>query len=159
MTVLTRKVFRPASSPNLSGLMGLYEQNYRRLLRLLPEWPLPFDEAVSRSSADRDLHMRVVERTKYTTTVHLTYFFEEADGRVSDPDMEVRLFHDAQLAEVLACGMHPRSLNFGDFDFESASAVDVRWGRNLFLNKWLDYLLTHGHGFATSHRPRYAQKR
>lgn len=154
MSTLAHKVFTRTKYPNLTGLMGLYEQNYQRLMRLVPEWPVPFEEAVSHAPGDRNLYLEVRERTKYTTTLHLTYRFNESGRQVCDPDMEVRLFHDARLAEVLACGMHPRSLNFGEFDFESSSAVEARWARNLFLNKWLDYLLTHGHGFVTARRPR-----
>ena len=147
----------PQNSPaNFRGLMGLYEQNYQRLLRLLPEWPLPFEEAISTSSSDRRLHLRVLESTKYTDTVHLTYLFHDEE-MLAEPDMDVRLFHDAGLAEVLGCAMLPRKLNFGNFNFESTSALEARWGRNLFLNKWLDYLLEHGHGFVSSHRPRVEQ--
>lgn len=152
MSAVMRKALHPG--PNLRGLMGLYEQNYQRLIRLVPEWPIPFDKALSHAKADRTLHLKVIERTKYTTSIHLTYLFYESGVKVADPDIETRLFHDAQLAEVTACGMHPRSLNFGNFDFENCSALEARWRRNLFLNKWLDYLLTHGHGFTTAHRPR-----
>lgn len=141
-------------APSLRGLMGIYEQNYQRLLRLLPEMPLPFSAAVSRSGSDRLLYLQVLERTPYTTSIHLTYRFEENLRQIADPDMEIRLFHDACLAEVMACGMHPRSLNFGDFDFGNCSALEARWKRNLFLNKWLDYLLAHGHGFVMADRPR-----
>lgn len=157
MSISSAALSNPA--PNLRGLMGLYESNYQRLMQLLPEWPLPFEQATSSSMVDRKLHVTVVEQTKYTTTILLTYWFLDETGRTADPDMQVRLFHDARLAEVMACGMHPRSLNFGAFDFEKSSAVDARWGRNLFLNKWLDYLLTHGHGFVSAYRPRKACER
>ncbi len=140
--------------PGLNGLMALYEQNYLRLTRLIPEWPIPFEKAVSRTQADRTLHLFVLERTKYTTSIRLTYLFEDEGDTQADPDMELRLFHDASLAEVLACEIHPRRLSFGDFNYTKNSAFDARWARNLFLYKWLDYLLTHGHGFAAAQRPR-----
>lgn len=152
MSLATKKVL-PGQS-DLTVLMDLYEQNYQRLCRLIPERPIPYDEAVSSSAADRKLHLTVLERTRYTSIIRLTYWFDDADSNQADPNMEIRLFHDAELAEVLACEMHPRRLSFGDFDFEKHSALQAKWGRNLFLNKWLDYLLTHGHGFSTAHRPR-----
>ena len=51
-----------------------------------------------------DLHLRVVERCRFTTTYHLSYVFHDCDGAFPAPDMQVRLYHDAQVGEVISCG-------------------------------------------------------
>ena len=135
---------RPRS---LSGLMGLYESSYARFMRLAPYRELPFDEAISSSPADSDVHLRVLERCKFTTTLQLTYWFENEGERTADPDLTIRLYHDTGQAEALHCSLHPRCVALRDFKYQEKSVLESQWGRNLMLNKWLAYLLEHQHGF------------
>lgn len=139
---LTRQLWtRPRS---FAGLMALYESNYRRLQRLLPELDVPFETAVSRAAGDRDLHLRVLERCPYTLTLHLTYWFDGDGGeRHADPDLAVRVYRDAQLAEATRRDAH-----------SCHAALAEQWQRNLLLNKWLAFCLQQGHGFGMAHRPR-----
>lgn len=142
---------RPRS---FAGLMALYESNYRRFERLAPELDLPFDAAVSHSASDRDLHLRVIERCKYTTTVHLTYWFRANGVPRPDPDVQIRLYHDAGLAEAVHCQAQSRYAALPGLDLENEAALDAQWPRNLLLNKWLLFCLQHGHGFSHIARPR-----
>lgn len=134
---------RWARPRSFAGLMALYESNYRRLQRLLPELDLPFEQAVSHAKGDRDLHLRVLERCPYTLTLHLTYWFEDGEETVADPDLAVRVYRDAQLAEATGRGSHSRHTGLAE-----------QWQRNLLLNKWLAFCLQQGHGFGMAHRPR-----
>lgn len=133
--------------------MSLYESNYRRLLRLIPEKRFAYDAAVSRSELDHDLHLQVLARDKYTLTLRLTYLFREglnADpADQANPDLVVRVYHDAGLAEAM---------DHRDYAPAPKGAYAERladsWRRNVLLNKWLDFLLGRGHGFALAGRPR-----
>lgn len=146
---------RPRS---FSGLMSLYESNYLRLARLVPDLDFPFDSAVSRSELDLDLHLSVLERNRYTTDIRLTYWFREKDGEaIAEPDVHMRVYRDAGLVEAFRLGPAPHVpvLNgLIDFDFETGSHLQHRWTRNLVLNKWLVFCLERGHGFTTAGRPR-----
>jgi len=144
---------RPSS---LARLMALYESNYARLLQLLPEPELPFERALSRSPLDRELHLRVLERSRYTVTFNLTYQFEDAGAMQAEPDVDVRIYRDVALAEALRVGPHSHCAVLRDLDRELGPMLTGRWGRNLTLNKWLAYLLAHGHGFSLAGRPRQA---
>ncbi len=125
--------------------MGLYESNYRRLVRLIPERQFPLDTAISRSLLDGDLHLSIVSRERYTLTLRLTYWFQNGMEYHAQPDLTVRVYHDAALAEVLApAGMRE----------DYARTLAARWARNLLLNKWLAFLLGKGHGFVMAGRPR-----
>lgn len=136
--------------------MALYEDSYARLLQLVPEPDCPFEQAVSRSQLDRDLHLHVLERSRYTVTINLSYRFEQAGSLLAEPDVDIRIYRDAMLAEALRVGPHAHCAVLRDLDRELGPMIEGRWGRNLLLNKWLAYLLTRGHGFSVAGRPRQA---
>ncbi len=122
---------RPRS---FAGLVNLWESNYLRLQRLLPQWRLEIDQARSVSQTDAPLYLQVLERSPYTLTLLLTYRFGDA-GEL--PRLRVRIYHDARVAQA----MDAPPAQFGHH-------LERQWERNLLLNKWLEYCLSHGHGFA-----------
>lgn len=132
---------------NFAGLMELYECNYIRLRNLVPDVDVMPDAVISRIPGVLDLHLRVIERNKFTTTLHLTYYFSDKEGRFPAPDMRVRLYHDAQVGEVIACGRR-RGVRHAEYNrmFNSYSLTE-KWHMNRFLQKWLGYCLMQGHRF------------
>ncbi|MDX1453899.1 MAG: DUF1249 domain-containing protein [Gammaproteobacteria bacterium] len=132
---------------SFKGLMALYESNYRRLGKLLGNRRALPDEAVSAVRDDLDLHLRVEEQTPYTTTFRLTYRFGEDGSGEADPDLQVRIYHDVQVAEVLSCKPTHRHHMLKRFDARGQNELASRWQRNLLLNKWLEYCLERGHSF------------
>ncbi len=127
--------------------MELYECNYMRLRLLVPDLANMPEDAISQADGALDLHLQVVERCKYTTTVKLTYQFFDADGEFAAPDIKVRIYHDAQVAEVLSCGRR-RGHREAEYDrSRNDYSLDHKWRMNRFLYKWLGYCLHHGHGF------------
>jgi len=127
------------------GLMALYESNYLRLLRLMPEVARLDGCFRSSIAGDCDLHVEILERCKYTVTLSLTYHLETDDGLLIDPDMTVRVYLDGQLAEVLAIGERQLHTALCRLVLEHRDELDRRWRRNVVLNKWLDYLSEQGH--------------
>ena len=155
MAVTKRKHRIPLAPPrSFAGLMALYESNFRRLVRLLPEIDLPFERAASRGADGQTLHLRVTERCKYTTTVHLSYWFASGDGWRADPDLTVRIYRDAELAEAVHCDLTSRYAAITGVDLAHGDVLGAQWPRNLLLNKWLAFCLQQGHGFSGAHRPR-----
>ena len=91
---------------------------------------------------------------------HLRYFCVVAEElnltcaaeRLHTPDMQVRVYHDARLAEARSCA-EPR------VDVVPAAVcrlhdslrgeLDRRWARNMLLNKWLEYCTERGHRFGS----------
>lgn len=138
----------------LAHLLELYERNYRLIERLVPELDLPFDRAVSQSPSDLPLHLSVVERAPYTVELRLTYQFAAPDGHTFEPDLWVRVYRDAQVAEALHCGRRMPWLATDERDPAAQHFLKDQWARNHMLSKWLEYLLEHGHGFAVAMRPR-----
>lgn len=127
------------------GLMALYESNFLRLLQLIPELEQLDGCFRSRIAGDCDLHVSILERSRYTVTLSLTYLFDLPDGKVADPDMTVRVYLDGRLAESMSfCGqpVHEELRRLAKTD---GRALGARWKRNVVLNKWLEYLIDQGH--------------
>src|SRR5688572_22281934 len=80
-----------------SGLMDLYEQNYIRLRRLIPDFDHLTEQAVSTVHGCMDLHYQCLERSPYTTVFILTYRYQATDGRKVEPDLKIRVYHDARM--------------------------------------------------------------
>ncbi len=135
-------VVRPKS---FAGLMSVYESNYLRLLHLIPELHRLDGCYRSRVAGDCDLFLEVQERSRYTVTLTLTYFFEADGGRVADPDMLVRAYLDGRLAEAMRLGNDHRHAEVRRLVRQHGRELGERWKRNIVLNKWLDYLIEQGH--------------
>jgi uncharacterized protein YqiB (DUF1249 family) len=148
--IVPQCIHRPGS---FTGLMTMYESNYLKF-RLLTDTIPPTAEAealVSRVPGDCDLHLSTVRREPYTTTLKLTYWFTESDSgdalHVPDPDLTVRIYHDARLVEGVGGQRFHRHPVLRDLAVEHSAELDRRWQINIMLNKWLDYLLERGHSF------------
>ncbi len=140
---LPKHLFR---GPNLAGLLALYESNYARLWRLFPLNQHHRYQLVSHVPNDYPLHLYQLQRSRYTTTYQLTYFFLQ-DGRwVADPDLHVRVYHDAHQAESIFAGSNPSTFLHGRVT-KHHNALRQKWELNILLNKWLRYCLDHGHHF------------
>jgi uncharacterized protein YqiB (DUF1249 family) len=138
-------IYRPGS---FTGLMTIYESNYLKMQQLGGFANAGAKTDFSAVPGDCDLHMEVLRREPYTTTLRLTYWFEEPDGAaVADPDIVLRAYHDARLVEAVASTNQHRHHRLKQLAMTHAAELDRRWQRNITLNKWLDYLLDMGHGF------------
>jgi uncharacterized protein YqiB (DUF1249 family) len=133
--------------------MTLYESNYIRLGWLVGNLRALDGEHRSRVDGDVELKLAVRERGPYTTTLSLTYVFAGPDGApVEDPNLEIRVYHDARLAEArtdAGRSTHPGLRQLSDRARREAqdSALGHRWARNMMLNKWLEYCSDRGHRF------------
>ena len=144
------------SPGTFAALMDLYEQNYIGIRRLLPVMPSTPVHRVSRTPSGLDLHFHLVERSRYTSELILTYQFDQKEGAfIAEPNLRIRVYHDARQAEVLAA--HPR--HYPPLATHSRSCwahgphLPNRWRINRFLYKWLSYCLHQGHRFAESLDP------
>jgi uncharacterized protein YqiB (DUF1249 family) len=128
------------------SLMTLYESNYIRLRQLTPNLLDLVGAATSSPPNDCPLRLSVEERGRYTTTFTLTYLFEQNGVATTDPDLQVRVYHDARLAEAMRAAPRHRHQVLSGLRVQ-LSELDARWQRNVMLNKWLDYCAERGHRF------------
>jgi uncharacterized protein YqiB (DUF1249 family) len=142
------KVHPGVRARDLPALMELYELNYIQLRQLVPDMCAVQDRSISRVDGALDLYLSVLERSKYTTTVHLSYQFNDSEGDFPAPDLVVRMYHDAQVAEVISRGRQ-RAHRDAEYDrFRHQYCIQTKWQVNRFLHKWLGYCLRQGHAFS-----------
>ncbi len=133
------------------ALMSLYESNWVRLRALLGEVRQLSGRAVSRVDGDCELEVTVLEHSAYTSVLRLTYLFPDAGSLLREPDLEVRVYHDAELAEASQVGSVQTHAALRQIDAGLSGMLDRRWHRNMLLNKWLEYLMDTGHGQSSLH--------
>ncbi|MCX7057909.1 MAG: DUF1249 domain-containing protein [Proteobacteria bacterium] len=123
-------------------LMTLYESNYIRLGGLVGDVRDLAGTRRSHPAADCELRLDVLERGPYTTMLQLTYAFGGGDEFPDAPDLAVRIYHDARVAEAHGVGTTPGHATSRRVD---GDGLEARWARNVMLNKWLEYLADRGH--------------
>ena len=142
------------SSPGrFDFLMGLYAENFQRLIRLFVPGELAIGSYVSCVGDGLDIHIRVQERHAYTLDLEMTYGFVDAHTGMRAPSAQLRIYTDAKLAEVLHChpGRHLWQI-LGPFP-PARSVLQYRLRMNSFLSRWLEYLREQGHGVNTLLKP------
>jgi hypothetical protein len=127
--------------------MGLCEENYAILLRLVPQLSRLRGEHCCKRTG-MALHLEILEQARYTTLLRLTYFFPHDDGVVhriprADPDALLRAYHDARQVEVIDLRQTALPLH----NHYRCPALEAKWKANLFLSKWLAYCAAQGHRF------------
>ena len=151
-------ILLPTASPwlhnapeSFSALMDLYERNYIQIRRLLPVMPPAAAVRISQTPGGLDLHLRIVERCRYTSELILTYQFGGEDGSpIAEPDLRIRVYHDARQAEAMTAHLRHDSVfssDFSDAGRKDRAGLYRRWRINRFLYKWLSYCLRRGHCF------------
>ncbi len=131
---------RAATARSFAGLMELYEQNYMRLRNIAPDLNVA-DEMISSVPGHQDLYLSITQRCRYTTMLRMTYQFEEDDQLLFEPDLHLKIYHDARVVEVQQ--FHSRSRG----PMVMANIIEQKWHMNRFLYKWLGYCLYQGHYF------------
>lgn len=133
-------------------LMGLYAENYHRLVRLFAPQALSPGCYVSSVDDGLDVHLQVQERHPYTLELELTYGLLDEQTGLRTPSAQLRVYTDAHVAEALHC--HPgRHLWQVLGPFPPANTVlQHRLRMNGFLTRWLEYLAEQGHSVGTLER-------
>lgn len=143
---------RPRHSDRFASLMDLYEQNYLLMRLLAPELRKMHGHSfISAVPGAMSLEMSELSHSRYTSTFVLTYRFAEDSPRgrsVREPDLAVRLYHDARSCEVMS-GLMPE----GRIEVRRTRDLDEGRRLNRFLNRWLSYCLRQGHSFSEAAEP------
>lgn len=129
--------------PDLQAFGLMCELNYVRLSKLLPQIEPEghfYDYCVNDNTIYR---LTIVECCKFTTIVNL----EQRAPDVVDylrPQLEVRLYHDADMAEVTRAQNIKRIE--GTYQYPNAKMMqkDEKYQINRFLQAWL--VMCHQHG-------------
>ena len=130
-------------------LMGLYAENYHRLVRLFAPQALSPGRYVSSVDDGLDVHLQLQECHPYTLELELTYDLVDAQTGLRTPSAQLRVYTDAHVAEALHChpGRHLWQV-LGPFP-PAHTVLQHRLRMNGFLTRWLEYLAEQGHSVGT----------
>lgn len=124
--------------------------NYCKLFQLIPDLLAFKEKAIGLAPDKTTLHLEVIERTPYTMTVDLSHCFEKNRHELLEPAVKIRIYLDAQLAEVLSDHAResvPRTFKDPGLSIE---IMNYKWRLNYFLQKWLDHCLKHHYQFSNN---------
>ncbi len=135
---------------DLVGLQAACEANYARLMRLLPDMrSLPQARRIAMTQGDQMLGvlaLEVVQACPYTTTLRVRQ--EHSLPWLPVPQMEVQVYHDARMAEVIGAEHARRFRSVYPYPNEAMHQPDEKAQLNLFLGEWLSHCLACGHEYA-----------
>lgn len=118
-------------------LMAVYEENYQALIRLIPD--MAVDTAIlSAPGMLPDLHMKVLERGKYTVTLAFLHVLDD-DQIVPDMYLKVRVYFDARLVEVITYQNKTGFARIYTYPDNRLRYPTEKRRVNQFFSEWLAY--------------------
>jgi len=136
---------------DLVGLQAACEANYARLMRLLPDMrTTQSSRRIGMAQGDQMLGVLVLDvvlACPYTTTLHLRQ--ELSLPWLPVPQLEVQVYHDARMAEVISAEHARRLRSIYPYPNEAMHQPDEKAQLNLFLGEWLSHCLACGHELAS----------
>lgn len=119
--------------------LSLYERNFNRLMDLLPDLACRAGSFLLAVTGQSPICVEVLEQNPYTTTIHLRQGLQGARPWVSDFRMKVRIYHDARVAEVLACQGVQSFQPFYPYPNPKMLQPYEKRRVNYFLGEWLSH--------------------
>ncbi|WP_131864667.1 DUF1249 family protein [Biostraticola tofi] len=129
-------------TPDFPEMMRLCETNFAQLRRLLPRSNEVGDKTAYQVNG-AEYRLTIVESTRYTTLVEILQTAPAASFW-SLPSMNVRLYHDAMVAEVCSTQQIHRFKARYDYPNKKLHQRDEKHQINQFLADWLRYCIAYG---------------
>ena len=133
--------------PKLANMHQVCEVNYGRLLRLLPDCDTEDLEYQFRVNASLLYTIKIIDCSRYTSTLEMSQ--KNQIGQIGQieyeflrPVVQVRLYHDAKMAEVLSAqniGSLKPSYQYPNTKMYQKNEKEMV---NLFLAEWVQFCLT-----------------
>lgn len=122
--------------------MWVYEENFRLLQHLVPEMEAGGDRYfLSGADGLHALEIHVLERFRYTTFIELTKPFLMGDEWLPDLAMQLRLYHDACVVEVVCYQGCQRIPARYEIEHPAPFHKDEKRQVNLLLHELLMYCM------------------
>ncbi|MBJ9974832.1 DUF1249 domain-containing protein [Pseudomonas sp. S75] len=136
---------------DLAGLQAACEANYARLMRLLPDMrDTQSSRRIGMTQGDQMIGVLVLEvvlACPYTTTLRVRQ--EHSLPWLPVPQLEVQVYHDARMAEVISAEHARRLRSIYPYPNADMHQPDEKAQLNLFLGEWLSHCLACGHEYET----------
>ena len=131
-------------------LEKICESNYQKLFRLIPNLCSLDKIAIGHTQHHPALHLDILERNPYTLTIELSHCFKQQISELIAPAVKVRVYLDAQCAEVIRDNDRPAVDKVYQNPGSTLEIQEYKWRLNYFLQKWLDHCLKTDYQFSNS---------
>ncbi len=148
--------FRPQVAPKnhrLRNATRLHEANFIKLQRVIPSIRSITERLSYRGKNESTLSVDVLEKSKYTTTFLLLLQQHDQQCWLPALRMKIRIYHDANVAEVLSFQNHHRLHSRYDYPNPQMYHRNEKWQLNSFLGDWLDFCLRNNFTFKDRIQP------
>ncbi|WP_144211262.1 DUF1249 domain-containing protein [Shewanella donghaensis] len=132
---MNQKVTKGKYQPNVSAFLALCGRNYALILKWLPD-AADVNESWAVEGQFGLLDVTVIENTKYTQLIEISRKLPNHDF-LTIPKACVRVYHDAQLAEVLTSQQIFRLKAVYDYPNVHMHQTDEKYQVNAFLEELL----------------------
>ena len=132
-----------AYKTNLVDLHAVCEANYARLVQLFPSYEV--NNSLNFSLGLAKVTIEVAERCRYTTIFRVLQ--QGSDSKwLGHLKIELRVYHDAQMAEVGMFQSHRRIDGRYQYPNGRMYQQDEKYQQNRFMADWLEHCLHNGLG-------------
>ncbi len=131
----------------MQNTLGLYEENFSRLMALLPGLEGVDGAAVLVAESISGIEVRVLERSPYTTTICIVHSMNIDKRFVPALNMKIRIYRDARVAEVLAYQSSGRFQPLYPYPNPNMFQPYEKRRVNQFLREWLTHCLKRAYRF------------
>ena len=129
-------------------LEQLCESNFQKLFRLIPDLCSFQYQATGKTTNKPTLYLKIIDRSKHTLTVELSHHFNRNLENLVTPAVKIRIYLDANLAEVLKDHARTDVSRVYKDPGQSIEIMNYKWRLNYFLQKWLDHCLQTNYEFS-----------
>jgi uncharacterized protein len=147
LTIGLTQVTKQKYKIDLAGQQAECEANYLRIMKLVPDMNFidrrEFGVELA-GGTPVEIRITVTERCKYTTMLEVSQL-QAATQWSTAPSFVLRVYHDAQMAEVIAFERHNRLRPRYEYPNTNMYHCDEKAQLNQFLGEWLSHCLHHGH--------------
>lgn len=124
--------------------MDLYQQNYRKLLQLLPDLHDMSGPAKLTALGHEDVNIDVIERHKHRLVLRMSHYLERLFGTsIPDPDMTIEVYLLAETVGVLTYSDCFGSRKVFCPELMALSPL-AKAELNNFLDQWLTKMIADG---------------
>lgn len=123
----------------------IYENNYNKLLRLIPDLEdAKFEARKLKADGFMDLNIDLLMCEKHRIILALSHYYKHPSGdMIADPDMEIAVYPDRKMAEALS---YQDSFGYRVVYPEPDKVnLSAKKDLNSFLGQWLSNLKSQGH--------------
>jgi uncharacterized protein YqiB (DUF1249 family) len=126
--------------PHLPSILATCENNYACTLKLLPDCDSENLSYEFKINEDLKYKIQILDSTRYTSTLMMSQLASNTPSFLR-PSMEIRLYHDAKVAEVLSCQRISKLQASYDYPNVNMHLRNEKQMVNVFLAEWLHFCL------------------